>query len=327
MKILVLHCGGTISCEERDGVLCPRASIEPYFDALCDGRFTFTHRRIEPFLSELLNGSRLSSILFEVQKALAEKAFAGIIVTHGSDTVAYTSAFLGYALGLSVIPVVTVSADKPLSDASSSGHAAIVTAVSLIVSGGHRGVFSAWREHAHRGTRILRHRAYENDLFSTSSVYGKCVSIAPVIGDLEKDPEYRELPDGISPLTAPLGAQCPVWHVYVTPSLTLPYALPDGCKAVILRSYHSGTVDVSNRSIIRLCELCKERSIPVFVDGVGACGDYESSLAYKALGILRAPSLISPEALYMKLWMLIENGVSPLTGAIGQPLGGDLPPL
>ena len=249
MKILVLHCGGTISCESINGVLSPRANIEKYFDRAVNGACELEHKKIEPFLSELLNGKRLWSILCPVRDAVNSGRYDGIIVTHGSDTVAYTSAYLGYALGLCEAPVVTVSADKPLSDPLSSGHAAISSAISLILSKDARGVFSAWRDHVCRGTRILRHRTFENELPTVSEIYGKCRSIAPEIGNFEKNELYREHPDELKPMPAELKGLSPVTHLMMTPSASLPSSLPEDCRAVLLHSYHSGTLDTKNPSL------------------------------------------------------------------------------
>ena len=47
--------------------------------------------------------------------------YEGIIVTTGTDTLAYSSAALGYAFGELSVPMVTVSANYPLSDERSNG--------------------------------------------------------------------------------------------------------------------------------------------------------------------------------------------------------------
>lgn len=331
MKIVVLHCGGTISCEEKNGALTPSASIEPYFKALETREVSFIHRRISPFLSEYLNGSHIESIVDAVSEALAEKSVGGVIVTHGSDTIAYTSAALGYALGLCSVPVVTVCADLPLSDPRSSGHMNIRAAIAVITSGEASGALTVYASDKRgatvlRATRILRHRAYEARLTGVSEPYGKTLSIAPEKQIFLKNRRYAEYDDALSPLPFRASGGCPVAYITVTPAMLLPDAPLSGTKAVILGSYHSGTVDTASTELIRFLSVCRERDIPVFVDGIGACADYESMLAYKALGLTRLPPLVSPVAMYMKLWMMLENGISPITGAIERSLGGDIPP-
>ena len=342
MRILVLHSGGTISCEEKNGVLTPSLDIKPEFDLIKRrvSGVSFTHKKMTPFLSEYLNGVTVSRVVKEIKKAVSSEKYGGIILTHGSDTVAYTAAALGYALGVSCIPVVCVCADLPLSNPSSSGHVNLLAATALIASGEVKGVFSVYRTSetaaaVFRATRILRHRTYESELTSCAQPYGaielgslpsgkKPRFIAPENRLFAKNPLYSEKADELPPLKVSLKKTCPITYITVTPGMKYP-SLPRGCKAVILGSYHSGTVDTSSAETKRFAKDCKRRNIPVFVDGVGSTADYESMLAYKELGLTRLPSLSSPVAMYMKLWILAENGVSAFTEAIKHSLCGDLP--
>lgn len=343
MRILVMHSGGTISCEEKNGVLTPSLDIKPEFDMIKKhiSGVSFTHKKMTPFLSEYLNGVTVSRIVKEIKKAVSSEKYSGIILTHGSDTLAYTAAALGYALGVSCMPVVCVCADLPLSYPNSSGHINLLAAVALIASGEAKGVFSVYRTSETaasvlRATRILRYRAYESELTSCAQPYGaidlsslltdkKSRFISPQTPIFIKNTLYQECADELSPLKVNLKKTCPITYLTVTPGMKYP-ALRRGCKAVILGSYHSGTLDTSSEETKRFARVCKRKGIPVFVDGTGLTADYESMLAYKELGLTRLPSLSSPVAMYMKLWLLTENGVSSLTGAIKSSLCGDIPP-
>ena len=186
MEILVLHTGGTIACEQTNGSLAPSANITPILKEIAKEfkGLRFTQKRITPFLSECLNGNHLTKIATELQKALNKGSYVGAIVTHGSDTIAYTSAFLSYIFGASSLPIVTVCADLPLSDKNSSGHLNLRAATALILSNQACGVFSVYKDTdssaiIHRGSRLLRHRAYESQLTSTAAHYGKAYLIAP----------------------------------------------------------------------------------------------------------------------------------------------------
>lgn len=331
MKILVLHCGGTISCEEINGALTPSLDIVPEFAAIKTQLSTvsFHHRRITPSLSEYLNGTHITRIVKEVKKALSSEKYGGVIVTHGSDTVAYTSAALGYSFGNNCAPIVTVCADLPLSHPLSSGHVNLRAAAALIAYGGVKGVFSVYRESestafVHRATRLLRHRAHEVPLTSCGEPFGRIDLTASESCMLIRSQLYSEAFDGIETLRANLKRSSPVIHISVYPGMKYP-SLPRGCAAVILGSYHSGTIDTASPELTRFAKRCKRSNIPIFVDGTGATTDYESMLAYTQLGILRLPPLTSPVAMYMKLWMLAENKVSSFAGAIGRSLGGDIP--
>lgn len=334
MNVLVIHTGGTISCQSVNGVLTPSGNVAPYFKTLAKelkgyASVRFTHKKLPPILSETLNGSHLTRIAKEVKKGLENKDVDGIIVTHGSDTVAYTTAFLSYILGSDCPPTVTVCADLPLTDPKSSGHVNLRAAVALIASGQARGVFSVYRDSdssaiIHRGSRILRHRAYESELSSTSHAYGKVLLIAPENLKTVKNPLYSESEDGIIFELPQLGKSSQIMHVSVSPGMTL-QPPTRSCKAVILGTYHSGTLDTSDRQTVKFAKQCKRLGIPVYVDGIGSNADYETMTAYPELGFKRLPPLTSPVAMYIKLWILLSKGEKDLDELLYRSCGGDIP--
>lgn len=331
MKIFVLHCGGTISCESKNGVLSPSADIVPQFKRLASEfpSVTFSHKRITPFLSEYLSGAQLNTITKEVKKAADSDKYSGIIVCHGSDTVFYTAAAIGYTLGLNSIPTVTVCADLPLSNERSSGHESLRAAVAVIVSGKARGALAVYPSGSevtvHRATRLLRHKTYENGLTSVGQPYGKVVTISPVNRIFIKNDDYSELRDELSPFTQSFKRRCPIMHLTVTPGMPYPHP-PLLCRAVILGSYHSGTVDTQSRETVRFANECRRRGIPVYVDGTGGCADYESTVRFAELGFTRLPALTSPQAMYIKLWLTHSAALTTNTSEILRlSLSGDLP--
>ena len=333
MDILVVHTGGTISCEEANGVLAPKKNIVPIFHQIAKElmptlKIKFTHKKLSPILSENLNGSHLVKIANEVQKGLLANKYSGVIVTHGSDTIAYTSALLSYIFGTTSRPVVTVCADLPLSDPHSSGHTNL-RAAAILAASNERGVFSVYRdtEHSaliHRGSRLLRHRAYETELSSVVP-YGKVIMIAPENPKIIKDPRYSEASDELIFDIPKLKKTSDVAYITVYPGMVYP-TVSRSCKAVILGSYHSGTLDTAASQTVKFAKFCKKRDIPIFVDGIGTESDYESMSAYSPLGLTRLPPLLSPCAAYIKLWLLTEKGEKELTEMLYRSCGGDIIP-
>lgn len=334
MKILVIHCGGTISCVSENGMLTPKGDISEYFKKI-DGA-DFTHRYIAPFLSEHLDLARMLAIARAVRNGIND-GFDGIIVTHGSDTVAYTSAFLSYIFGTKSIPIVTVCADLPLSDPASTGHCALRGACASIMHGGLHGVLSCCGLHGgfaelHRGSRILRHRSYETPLTSTPCCLASVSFEDAADASLNLDPGYSELDDApeldfLADLEklANVPSESPVFCISAVPGMRYPLP-PDGTRAVILNSYHSGTLDTQSVSLRTFAHHCMERGIKVFVDGIGANADYQSMEAYQNLGFIRMPQLSSPIAMYIKLWLLLLFTDGCDTALVYKSRGGDTIP-
>jgi L-asparaginase len=78
-------------------------------------------------------------------EAKREFAYDGIIVTHGSDTLSYTAAFLSVAFSWIPIPLVLTAADYPLSNPHSNGMKNFTDAVDFIRKKHHPGVFAVWQ--------------------------------------------------------------------------------------------------------------------------------------------------------------------------------------
>ncbi len=328
MKIFVLHLGGTIACTEENGVLAPNADIIPYFKDMARHfkGISFAHKSLLPFLSEHLDGILITRAVREAVKAAKSGKYGGIIVTHGSDTIAYTASAIAYALGNDCIPTVAVCADLPLSDKSSSGHINLSAATALIASGQARGVFSVYKSKDNeaavfRATRLLRHRAYESELSTAREEYGKVSFIAPATAVFIKNQAFTERADEMPPLSFKLKKSCPVSVMQVYPSMVCTRPARS-CRAVILSTYHSGTLDTENQSIKKFCAVCKRRNIPVFADGIGASSDYKSMEAFPRLGIRRLPKSTSPVAMFMKLWILLSLDAD--ADSIELSLGGDI---
>ena len=81
----------------------------------------------------------------------------------------------------------------------------------------------------------------------------------------------------------------------------------DNVNAVILKPYHSGTLDTANSCLKDFCNRAKDKNIPVFVTGTYCGVAYKSTALYSALGVKPVPygTYIS---VYMKIWAGISTG-------------------
>lgn len=108
-----------------------------------------------------------------VGKELSSNPDAGIIIAHGTDTMAYTSAALSFALQNLPSPVALVgaqrSSDRPSSDSAFNLLAASIYATSNIgeVSIVMHGTISDSYALAHRGTRVRKMHTSRRDAFQS----------------------------------------------------------------------------------------------------------------------------------------------------------------
>ncbi len=304
MKLLFVFTGGTIGSVAEDGVIRPSQGA-PY-RLLAEYEKTapldFSYDVLSPYtaLSENNTGEHIGCLL----RLLTEKisGYDGVVVTHGTDTLAYTAAALGYALGNDTPPLCLVSAGKPLSHPASNGVPNLAAALGVIRSGAS-GVLVPYRNgegpvFVHRATRLAVSTAFGDALYGVGDLYGQWEDNA-----FCKSLVYKEREDALGAPASLSLAACPegVVRVFAYPGMSYP-ALTKEISAVLLDPYHSGTVDTASEAALRFYGEAKEKGIPVYVTGATGEDVYASAAVFSRLGITPLPRL-APAAAYMKLWL------------------------
>ena len=132
-KILLIHSGGTIgmSRDSRSGVLRPDrfyASLLKVIPELS----TIAELQVEiPFVfdSAELNFHHWQKLAAIIKDHLP--AIDGVVITHGTDTLAYTASALSYMLHNITIPVILTGAQRPLGELRSDARNNLINAVEL----------------------------------------------------------------------------------------------------------------------------------------------------------------------------------------------------
>jgi len=179
-RVLLLGTGGTIASrvDYRTGAVHPAMAsadlhaLVPELSGIADVEseilFNIFSENIEP-----QHWSKLSS---RVAKAVAQ-GYRGVVITHGTDTLGYTSAALGFALAGIPIPVVLTAAqrssDRPSSDATLN----LIGSVSVAALADFSGVYVAMhlnesdgRIAIHRATRVRKNHTSRRDAFVSVGV-------------------------------------------------------------------------------------------------------------------------------------------------------------
>ncbi len=308
MKILVIFTGGTIGSTTKgkwtslDGGT-NFALIEGYLDNHSENIELVT-RSPYSILSENITAAQFNLLTHSVLEALGED-FDGIIVTHGTDTLQYSAAALSAALPDLKVPVVLVSSNYPLSYEATNGHINFEAAVEYIKQGKAPCVVAAYKNSRdsfvtyHLGDRIYSHLENDDALYSLGlDPYGKyekgvitLYDEAPAPAGQNKEVTLVENP-GITVITA-------------TPADGYAYAL-EGVKAVILRPYHSGTLNTASPALKDFCQKAKEQGVELYTLSAGLEADYDSTSVFAQYGIKVLPRTTFPTA-YMKLWQEISE--------------------
>lgn len=174
-KILVVFTGGTIGSQIKENGISLRSDdkypVLERYEEKYPGKACF--ETAEPFriLSENLKPDHMGKLV----RFLKEKdinRYEGVIVAHGTDSLPYTAAYLGYYFGKAQVPVLLVSSNYPLEEAGSNGQANFEGAVDFIQENRYAGVFVPYQNDEKEpvsvflGTRLLEADGYEDRFHS-----------------------------------------------------------------------------------------------------------------------------------------------------------------
>jgi glutamyl-tRNA(Gln) amidotransferase subunit D len=187
-KVLILGTGGTIASrvDYRTGAVHPAVSsgdlhsLIPELSEIAQ----IESEVLFSIFSENIGPSHWTKIANRVRSAVAKRV-DGVVITHGTDTLGYTSAALSFALQGVPIPVILVgaqrSSDRPSSDATLN----LIAGVSVAASAPFSGVYVAMHLNesdekvgVHLGTRVRKNHTSRRDAFDSvgvpvAAVWGK----------------------------------------------------------------------------------------------------------------------------------------------------------
>lgn len=303
-RILVVFTGGTIGSKASgdsinvhgDGAYALLEAYEGSAAARTDVRL----ETIQPLnlLSENMTTGDWSVLAASIRRKMDGSAFDGILVTHGSDTLAYTAAMMGYLFADIAIPLVLTASNYPIADARSNGLRNFSSAIDFIAGAALPGVFVVYENAAgisqvYLGTRIMQCEPFTDQFRSPYDL---------VYGHME-DRRFRwhedarnPLPDTLRPVSAPLrwGHDMPAIDtgiVYVKPYPGLDYSLYTWTerkpKAILHDLHHSGTacgLEGGAYSLPAFIKRCAVDDIDVYIAPVKNASDAMYASSHKLIG-------------------------------------------
>ena len=174
-KILLLTTGGTIaSVPGVDGLQPHRSDVMERELEQLRTYYDITVRDVMCLDSSNIRPEEWQLIAKEIFDSRA--GYDGIVVSHGTDTMAYSASALTFMLPDIDLPVVFTGSQLPLSDMLSDGPDNLRTAFAMAAAG-YPGVFLAFDRKVMRGSRAVKIRASGFSAFeSVNARYAALVS-------------------------------------------------------------------------------------------------------------------------------------------------------
>ncbi|MDF2820414.1 MAG: ansA [Clostridiales bacterium] len=168
-KILLITTGGTIASISTEEGLVPESNNSELRNRLSGINANYIITVQELFSLDSSNIQPEEWIQIGNNIALSYMKYDGIVLTHGTDTMAYTSSILSFMLQNIPIPVVITGSQLPLSDPLTDGMENLRCAFAM-ASSGNAGVFVAFNRKVMLGTRAVKVRTTGFDAFESVNV-------------------------------------------------------------------------------------------------------------------------------------------------------------
>ena len=318
-NILLVFTGGTIGSAVSDGVIDTAKTqgfkllqlfhdIDPHASDI-----HFTTLQPLQILSENM-APKAWQILINAIESQPLADYDGIIITHGTDTLAYTAAALSYYFNALTVPMLLVSSDYSLDDPRANGLSNFRCAVDFIRQRIRAGVFVPYANQnqmmqVHHGARLTCSLQLTGDFYSVqdkpfmgyeNQVFTQLDASLPVASAFSLSASFSEKIIMIKPYPG-----------FNYKSVTLEQG-----DVVLHDLYHSGTACASNEwgdqySLVSFIERCTRQGVSVYLaPAIQSAAAYQSTHALLDQGAKMLWNM-SIESAYVKLLLAYGNFIEP----------------
>ncbi len=196
----------------------------------------------------------------EIHGALEAGTHDGIVVVHGTDTMAYSASALAFLLGPIPRPVVLTGAQRPLLRARTDARENLIDAA-LVATLDVPEISIVFAARALRGARAMKRDAWALDAFDSPN----CEPLVKMGLSVEIAPHVRA-PGTLAPFDPRIETRVLAVRVFpgIDPEL-VKGALRAGVRGLVLEAYGTGNLPRLGGSLIPALQEAKDRQVPVIV--------------------------------------------------------------
>ena len=316
-KILIIGHGGTIAMTQSDkGLVATKSAAEllalvPTLSELADIELI----QFDNIDSTNVNPTHWTKLIIEI--ATQARHFDGIIITHGTDTMAYTATALSLGLGEGLkIPIVLTGSQLPIGSFPTDARINLERATFVLTEAITKNVAEimiVFDDVVLRGNRSIkisesRFKAFDSpafphlaDISATGINFSSRTKKRDDSSELDIRPDFD---DGIVTIELVPGLR---------PSLIRSIIDNDECHGILLKSLGAGNVpNLREYSVLPVIEYATSLNIPVilttkFVGGVVLAGHYEVNQSALDAGAIATNDLTDVAAQVKFMWALAQG--------------------
>jgi L-asparaginase len=309
-KVLILHTGGTLGMQgSHPGPLRP-AQFERVLRENVPELWRVADCHFEAFCN--IDSSDMRPLLWSrLAERLAQRLarFNGVVITHGTDTMAWTASALSFMLRGLQKPVVLTGSQRPLGEVRTDARLNLIDSVTAAVSGPAE-VCICFDSKLFRGNRTHKTKINDYDAFESPNY--------PPLGTLGVDIVYNQgrKPKGPFRLMATLEPNVFLMKIFPGIPPSVARAILPGLKGLVVEGFGAGNFPIErDGSLLPLFDEAAERGIPVVMVSQVRCNSvdlslYEAGAAAAARGVISGGDM-TPEAALVKLMHVLAHERDP----------------
>ncbi|MHA1934148.1 MAG: Glu-tRNA(Gln) amidotransferase subunit GatD [Candidatus Thorarchaeota archaeon] len=335
--VAVLSTGGTIASkvDYRTGAVNPALSAQDLYDAVPElkNHANIDAKVVMSVFSEDIKPSDWTKIARNVASKI-KAGVDGVVIAHGTDTLAFTSAALSFALQNLPVPVVLVgsqrSSDRPSSDAAVN----LIGAVDLVGKVDAAEVMIAMHAetddsflYAHRGTRTRKNHTSRRDAFQSINSYPLYKIKESEITELSP-PLFRRNPERKLKLKPKFEEKVALVKTYpgVSESI-IDHLVNNEYRGIVIEGTGLGHAPISLQSslknavangiIVAMTSQCISGRVDMNV--------YRTGVELVQLGVIPCEDMIAETALAKLMWLLANTtDLDKVRGAMTDSIVGEI---
>lgn len=285
-RILLIHTGGTLGMAPAGNPvsLAPSPSLDRILEQVPELKELAELKLLVPFNqdSSAMEPEHILALAQLVREASAD--CTGVVLVHGTDTMAYTASVLGFLLADLGKPVVLTGSQRPLAYVRSDARSNLVDAVFLATRGVAE-VGICFGDHWLRGVAadkvsVHRYEAFESPNLPPLGELGLNLQLHPHAGNFP-----CRVPNGVGGrLESRLAVYAPFpgmnWHLPA-----------EDTKGVLIEGFGAGNLPMGRPDLQALMIHCRDRALPVVItslchSGGVELGTYEMGAMARDLGAI-----------------------------------------
>lgn len=324
-RIALLATGGTIASQPTESGLMPLTTARGILDFMPSLKDLAQLAAQDVFMldSSNIQPEEWQQLAAAVQEAA--KQADGIVITHGTDTMAYTASALSFMLQGIGIPVVFTGSQLPLTHPHSDAPGNLREAFAMALSG-RAGVYIAFQHKVIYGTRAVKMRTLGFDAFDSINL--------PPVGFFDADGLHLRAQDGgCEPVQVhdPLALDSRVFLLKMMPGTNpeiFDHIIKAGYHGLVLEAFGLGGLHYIRRNLVDKLQAVSQAGLITLV--TTQClyekADftiYEVGRGFQGGGIYGAHDMTTEAAVTKLMWALgdPEHRQSLLTRCIAQEMG------